>query len=668
MLQKGINNMKRILTCLVLAFYVIGMLLTMPVTAVDNEYERFELPVISDKLKNGSIDYISMYKKKPDSETVFVELAEACNLIGAGWHVEDGGFIVNRDCIYFRCDSDGNMKLVISSDSNDRWTNPDEVLLEGELFPCEKIGIVWYVDFISFCDMFGASISKITENSIQSIKDKINNLFGSVSEELEFEEHLDFTNHPYYILVYSGTSLSSLYRKVFQKEDTYLWSYSSYENENIAIDNLFDEIKYSDEMISVSFNVSNLISNVINDDYGITKIMTAHYESSEHYKQSLINVIGVDYGQHLNESELNKVDSKGIADNLKKMLNYNTIVSSSLSTSNKILDKYLDTTLPQELNGIDTVSKLVNFLGSPYQAYMEMCEFHNKLNGINESKIELLNKAIIENNSINKISNIQRQLENTALYDLVIRGTGPTILMNSMDNYAGLTDSSKDICELYKNSNSQFQEQLKKSIESESYVIGDELIQNALEKSGVKELILASAILTVYDGFMAWTKENYGEDLQNSEEVVQYYFIERTMQKSLDLKCPDNLYNRLLLMLQASLCCYEFDKDYFDTQKQAISEMIYELENSTSLNIHYYHDPRKENVSSDVRNSILKYSDRMIVPVEDETDSTEIVEIPEVEPFSYTWHVEPTIEADNIIVSDNSLYLELYIYHYLYIT
>lgn len=52
----------------------------------------------------------------------------------------------------------------------------------------------------------------------------------------------------------------------------------------------------------------------------------------------------------------------------------------------------------------------------------------------------------------------------------------------------------------------------------------------------------------------------------------------------------------------------------------------------------------------------IRRTDVLVVPIEDETQSTEIVEIEEAD--NYEWHLEPTIEADNIIVPDydNELY------------
>lgn len=53
---------------------------------------------------------------------------------------------------------------------------------------------------------------------------------------------------------------------------------------------------------------------------------------------------------------------------------------------------------------------------------------------------------------------------------------------------------------------------------------------------------------------------------------------------------------------------------------------------------------------------IIKGKHTLVVPLEEETNSTEIVEIEEIE--NYEWYLEPTIEADNIIVPDydNELY------------
>ena len=641
--------MKRILAILITLIYACGLLICTPLVHAEetDSYEWVELPVISDKLKDNEIAYIPMFKEKEESDVLYIELNTVCDLIGATWYVRDGGFGVNRDCTYFRYYDAENMKLIISPVNNaKKWDIQDNVLLEGVLFSCKRIGEVWYVDFIEFCEMFGVSFFKITETTIQQIKDNIKSAFGenaAVSlDKIDIEDDLDFINHPYYIYLHSGITLSSIYREIWAYEDLYIWDYSCYKDSRGESDSWLNEIQIGGTYIT--FQSANIVSNFLNDDYGFTKLLYSEYQSDEHYKKVLLDTIGVQYSRYLSVENLAN-GNESLSEQLKRLLNYNTIISSTMSVmdySDYILEKYLDASLP-EIEGFDGISKCLSLLGSPVQAYMEACSFHDKLDNLAEERIQLLNKSIIENDSLDNNYKIQQQINYALDY---IGGTSVTVLLNSIDNYTGLVDSSEEICSLYKNGKEQFNDALEKGIESGLYAVSDDIVQTVLSESGDPKLMAIGALLSVYDVLRTWTQDWIGDSLQGYENVVQYYFIERTMQKNLDLKNPENLYNRLMLMLEASLCCFEFDEENFAMQKNSISKMLYKLDNCDNLNIYYYRDPRDNNIDDDVKNAILNYSDRLIVPVEDETDSTEIVEIPEVEPFSYTWHVEPTIEAD----------------------
>ena len=657
--------MKKIISIVMLMICILNMILPVSVVYAEEntEYECIQLPIISDKSKKAVTD-ITLYK---DDNTLYAPLHTVCDLINAEWHMKDGGFYISRDnCMYFRYYHDGNMKLIIDLNSgDDKWNKSDNVLLEGNLFSCKKIGEEWCVDFIKFCDMFGVTFCQVSPSTIQSAKDNIKkNIEDSAFEKLnsiDIENDLDFNNNPYYIYLYTGTPLISLYAQVMRDKNLYIWDYSCYENINLSeedntwIEKILKSIQYSDITQYLTIQSQNCLSNVVNDNWSIAKLITAPtYDSSEHYKKALVNISGINYGESLKLEDIENINKNNKAQELEQLLNSNTILSSSDSTIT-ILNKYLNDQIKiPELEAFTKVSDVINWIGTPFQTYFEIENFHNKLNNINEDKIQLLTKSIIENDSINNVA--EKQKIGNDILSYINKTASTNIFLNSIDNYTGLIDSSKEICSLYKNSDEQFKEKLSQSIESEFYALGDSAISKILEKSGNPYLILTGAVIGVYDGFTAWTKENFGEQLQSSEILVQAFFIERTMKESLDIKNPENLYNRLTLMLQASLCCFEYDENCFQTNRNKISKMLYILDNDKSINLNYYRDPRNNNVDENVKNAIKNYSDTSVVPIEDETNSTEMVEIEEIE--NYEWYLEPKIKADNIIVPDydNELY------------
>lgn len=636
--------MKKIISIVMLMICIINMILPVSVVNAEEntEYECIQLPIISDKSKEA-VTNITLYK---DNDTLYAPLHTVCPLINAEWYMKDGGFYISRDnCMYFRYYHDGNMKLIIDLDiGDDKWNKSDNVLLEGNIFSCKKIGVEWCVDFIKFCDMFGVTFRQVSPSSIQSAKDNIKkNIEDSAFEKLnsiDIENDLDFNNNPYYIYLYTGTPLISLYAQVMRDKNLYIWDYSCYENLNLSeednawIEEILKSIQYSDITQYLTIQSQNCLSNVVNDNWGITKLITAPpYDSSEHYKKALVNISSINYGENLKLEDIESINQNNKAQELERLLNSNTILSSSDSTIT-ILNKYLNDQIKiPELKAFTKISDVINWIGTPFQTYFEVENFHNKLNSINEDKVQLLTKSIIENDSINNVA--EKQKIGNDILSYLNKTASTNIFLNSIDNYAGLMDSSKEICSLYKNSDKQFKEKLSQSTESELYALGDSAISKMLEKSGNPYLVLTGAVIGVYDGFTAWTKENFGEQLQNSEILVQAYFIERIMKESLDIKNTENLYNRLTLMLQSSLCCFEYDENYFQTNRNKISKMLYMLDNDKNININYYHDPKNDNVDENVINAIKNYSDNKI-------ESND----------NYTWHLDPTIEAEDIILSD----------------
>ena len=411
--------MKKIISIVMLMICIINMILPVSVVNAEEntEYECIQLPIISDKSKEA-VTNITLYK---DNDTLYAPLHTVCPLINAEWYMKDGGFYISRDnCMYFRYYHDGNMKLIIDLDiGDDKWNKSDNVLLEGNIFSCKKIGVEWCVDFIKFCDMFGVTFRQVSPSTIQSAKDNIKkNIEDSAFEKLnsiDIENDLDFNNNPYYIYLYTGTPIISLYAQVMRDQNLYIWDYSCYENLNQSkeddswLEKVLKIIQYSSIATGLTVQSQNWLSNLVNDDWSIAKIITAPpYDSAEHYKKALVNISSINYGENLKLEDIENINQNNKAQELERLLNSNTILSSSDSTIT-ILNKYLNDQIKiPELKEFTKVSDVINWIGTPFQTYFEVENFHNKLNSINEDKIQLLTKSIIENDTINNVAEKQK--------------------------------------------------------------------------------------------------------------------------------------------------------------------------------------------------------------------------------------------------------------------
>lgn len=256
---------------------------------------------------------------------------------------------------------------------------------------------------------------QVSPSTIQSAKDNIKkNIEDSAFEKLnsiDIENDLDFNNNPYYIYLYTGTPIISLYAQVMRDQNLYIWDYSCYENLNQSkeddswLEKVLKNIQYSSIATGLTVQSQNWLSNLVNDDWSIAKIITAPpYDSAEHYKKALVNISSINYGENLKLEDIENINQNNKAQELERLLNSNTILSSSDSTIT-ILNKYLNDQIKiPELKEFTKVSDVINWIGTPFQTYFEVENFHNKLNSINEDKIQLLTKSIIENDTINNVA------------------------------------------------------------------------------------------------------------------------------------------------------------------------------------------------------------------------------------------------------------------------
>ena len=99
---------------------------------------------------------------------------------------------------------------------------------------------------------------------------------------------MDFNNNPYYIYLYTGTPIISLYAQVMRDQNLYIWDYSCYENLNQSkeddswLEKVLKNILYSSIATGLTVQSQNWLSNLVNDDWSIAKIITAPpYDSAE---------------------------------------------------------------------------------------------------------------------------------------------------------------------------------------------------------------------------------------------------------------------------------------------------------------------------------------------------------------------------------------------------
>lgn len=608
-----IKKLFSVLLVLVMFFSIF----TVAVAVDEEDYDVILLPVISDQLEqNKQVTQVQLYIDKK-TNTAFVDLDVICELIGANCNYKKDWYIVDRDYTYFKYKGSGDMKLYLSH------TDSGLLLLEGDLFESRMINNRWYVDYIKFCDMYGVKLQKIDSSIKSYITD---DRFGDC-----YKKYINFEKNPYYIQMDTGVTLSSIYGEIIENKERYFWDYSSWSADDDS--DIISKVLLSEAGISVGVQGGNLFSNIINDWDGFTSAIFSDYESDEHYTEALTDICNVKY---INNAVKYKIDdpckNDTMADTLQKGL---TLWSTydMYNESTEFFDKLLETNDYKEIfSSTDKSLKFEDIFSSvskvglnAVQKYCEQLMLCKRLNNISETKINMLQKGILENDSIlNKAKNQEKvndiitaigknpvNINNALIPDnLKIRNPFSKIYLNTFNNSEGLKESAQKMSNMYKNVDEQKKDKFNKIIETVKFSVSDEMIQTVFKNSGSAELSGFAFAMGIFDGMMGIAKTEFGEQLKQLEKLAQYYYIEKTLLNDLDEKNPENLYNRLLFALEASLCCFQGSSDESENEIKAITEVLLELDYDTEkLNINYYHDPRNNNISDEIKDYIINYEE-----------------------------------------------------------
>lgn len=599
--------------------------------AVDESigYDKFDLPIISDMLPDGhQVSKIQLYVDK-NKKIAFGKLSDVAKLMSADIFESDSMYRVTKDYMCFQYDNANNMTLYFSDQPNGK------ILLQGNLFESKKINNVWYVDFIKICDMFGIEFSKIDKTVNSFIK---NAQFGDYFSQIDLEKN------SFYILISGKKNLSSIYQKVMSNKEKYFWDYSSLSEKG---DKWWEKILTSIETAENKAIIQNAnrLSNIINDWDNWTTFVFSEYDSGMHYTEALIDICSAQYIKDAIKNNTDNLSSYGsMADFLERSLHAQAVYESGENISKlfdelynigdgkamsfvKSLFKTEDYQKAFKAMSLDSKLELGNALISVVKigadtakTYFQQKDLFEQIDSISPAKIALLEHSITQNDNI--VNNSKTEELKEAFEDWFFRSpirANTRIRLNTKDNAKGLIDSAETVKTLYRNIDNQNSYMADSVLQNMSFSIVDETIQNALQLSGIPELYALSVALGLSDTVMSVIKDSdLAEILKSAEKLVQYYYIEKMLLNDLDVQNPYNLYDRLLMALESSYCCfkvcsselYDDFKMEFKDEIKAISEVLMDLDYKVNgLNINYYHDPKNDNVSAEVKNYILDYNE-----------------------------------------------------------
>ena len=474
-----------------------------------------------------------------------------------------------------------------------------------------------YISLIHGLNVFSIDTNIIDKEDILnmiSVNKKVNNndYLNSSIEYLD-EKIFNFDKNSKFLQISQSSPFDKFYLEYNKNSSDYLFSWQS-----LAMLN--------DVTVSLGAIPSNFISNYD----GIFDFVVGSYDSDKRYYDILCTIIN------------NDKSSEEIID---FSIVYKTITFLS------------DTSL---LNTIVNGNDVLTFIISSVSDCMKASEKTVNLIRCSEYQDKVLDKTILNSCKLKEEMMDDKIITDFVNFSIFNKYVNNTYLSSLYNNQYALYESAnklnKDIDNPIKNISTEwYRDMIYKTLtsiadEGLNVVTGgateipDILMKNIKYNNVINNLILEPS-----------------EVLNN---VKDCYFIQETVKNVCNSDIfneTENSYYNFKLMLQSSLTAYEILKEN-DTLmkivgvdgKNLITEKIDNinsiLNNIENCDITFYS-------TSDISNEMVDVKDIsiMVVPLE-ETNSTEIVEIEEIE--NYEWYLEPKIEADNIIVPnyDNELY------------
>ena len=622
-----IKKIISILLCVIFALTTFSV----SVSAEDAEqYDIFLLPLISEKmLEEQKCDQIQVYWDK-NSNIPFVSIDEATSIVGGSCNYKTGWYTVDKDYFYFRYNSQDDMKLYLGN------SDYGILLLDGNLFESRLIHGRWYVDFFRFCDMFDSKLNKIDLNSY--------NIQGLDTDDLKsYKDYLKEKKVPFFLYVYNGYSLSTIYKEIMKYKNTYVWDYSKYPETEVCFRSLIDQSGAYTKTLTY-----NYFSNIVNDWDNVVSVAVKPYKPDEHYTESLINITNVNYPAYAVQHDRYQNYSLTKGDSLYTMLNAYNVIDTFKGDSDAVnfLKNFIDTgNYGKAVDSLVSDSQfgyVTSFVGAglnTYQSAAQTVKMYKHLDGIDERRIQLLQKGIINNDNLASMAEhddkIRKAIEKCSVYSLGAISTGIdtvsdfldtfdvpfnparynvrnpylTILNYSLNNSASLKDSAEKLVNNYQNQTNQLYDILENSGESLVFSISNDVLMYALESN--PESASVALVIGIIDGLMSASKIEFGEELKKSELLYQYEYIEQLLLKGLDEKNKENLQTRLTMLLEASLCSYLITSNSSDEAIKDICSLLLTLDDKSDY-ITYFNDPRNHQSFGNIKELILDYKTERI--------------------------------------------------------
>lgn len=584
--------MKRCLYSFIIIAVLLMNFLSLRITAEDKqEYYNVQIPIFYGNTIDFSTEMLNGITTSQEHKEakIFISIDDFQRLSNTELIMSDNNSIeLRRNTVFIKLKlNDENSDLYLGFDEN-KYIKSFKVKVPTIYYKNKE-----YISLLHGLNVFSIDMNIIDKEDILnmiSVNKKVdNNDYLISSIEYLDEKIFDFAKYPKFLQISQSSPFDKLYLEYNKNTSDYLFSWQSLRMLN-----------------DVTSSLGAVPSNFMSNYDGIFDFVVGGYDSDKRYYDILCTIINND---------------KSCEETIDFSIAYETITFLS------------DTGL---LNTIVNGNDVLTFIISSVSDCMKATERTVNLIRYSEYQDNVLDKTILNSYNLKKEMMDDKIITDIVNFSIFNKYINNTYLASLYNNQYALYESAnklnKDIDNPIKNVSTEwYRDMIYKTITSiadeglnvvsgGATEIPDILMKNIKYNNAINNLILEPS-----------------EALNN---VKDCYFIQETVKNVCNVDIfneTENSYYNFKLMLQSSLTAYEILKEN-DTLMKIVGEdgqnLILEkinninsiLNNIVNCDITFYS-------TSDISNDMVNIKDIsiMIVPIEDETNSTEMVEIEEIE-------------------------------------
>ncbi len=584
--------MKRCLYSFIIIAVLLMNFLSLRITAEDKqEYYNVQIPIFYGNTIDFSTEMLNGITTSQEHKEakIFISIDDFQRLSNTELIMSDNNIIeLRRNTVFIKLKlNDENSDLYLGFDEN-KYIKSFKVKVPTIYYKNKE-----YISLLHGLNVFSIDMNIIDKEDILnmiSVNKKVdNNDYLISSIEYLDEKIFDFAKYPKFLQISQSSPFDKLYLEYNKNTSDYLFSWQSLRMLN-----------------DVTSSLGAVPSNFMSNYDGIFDFVVGGYDSDKRYYDILCTIINND---------------KSCEETIDFSIAYETITFLS------------DTGL---LNTLVNGNDVLTFIISSVSDCMKATERTVNLIRYSEYQDNVLDKTILNSYNLKKEMMDDKIITDIVNFSIFNKYINNTYLASLYNNQYALYESAnklnKDIDNPIKNVSTEwYRDMIYKTITSiadeglnvvsgGATEIPDILMKNIKYNNAINNLILEPS-----------------EALNN---VKDCYFIQETVKNVCNVDIfneTENSYYNFKLMLQSSLTAYEILKEN-DTLMKIVGEdgqnLILEkinninsiLNNIVNCDITFYS-------TSDISNDMVNIKDIsiMIVPIEDETNSTEMVEIEEIE-------------------------------------